>query len=656
MQKVVEVKEDKSKLFKYLLKFAKPYTKQLLMSLFFVIISTLLSLLNPYLIKIAIDDYISGDVIPMVEVETSEDALNVGGRYFKRTTELKEIPENAKNFTISTIDGERYLMEGDNKIELIDENVYKDYRQRDISAVTKIGLYYLIAVVSNFLATWIFNFTLGKSGASIIYDIRKLTFNHVLEQNHTFFNNMPVGRLMTRVISDTQTLSQFYSNVLISFIADFGVIIGIMVLMLRLDYKLALMCFTMIPVIVAISIVFRNIQFRIFRAARTKLSIINTVLNEYLSGMSIIRIFGKEKKMEEKFDERNKDYLDTILKQVRNHAFFRPTIEIIRSLGEAFLIYYGGGQVIKSNIEFGTLFLFITYLKQFFRPIMEITERYNIMQLAFASVEKIIKLLETDTKIKPLPEYAKENIEAEEGSIEFRDVRFSYIPGEEVLKGINFKVKKGESVAFVGATGAGKSSIMSVLARFYDIDSGNIFVDGVDIRTMDTDDLRQRIGFVLQDVFLFSGDIRYNITLGEKFDDKAIEAASKRVRADDFVRNLSEGYDTPVQERGSTLSTGQRQLLSFARTILRDPEILILDEATASIDTETEILIQEGLKELMKDRTTIAIAHRLSTISDMDRIYVMNKGEIVEVGNHEELMEKRGYYYRLYQLQLDKKN
>ena len=626
------------------------------MALFFVIISTLLSLLNPYLIKIAIDDYISGDVIPMIEVETSEDALNVGGRYFKRTTELKEVPENAKNFTISTIDGERYLMEGDNKIELIDENVYKDYRQRDISAVTKIGLYYLIAVVSNFLATWIFNFTLGKSGASIIYDIRKLTFNHVLEQNHTFFNNMPVGRLMTRVISDTQTLSQFYSNVLISFIADFGVIIGIMVLMLRLDYKLALMCFTMIPVIVAISIVFRNIQFRIFRAARTKLSIINTVLNEYLSGMSIIRIFGKEKKMEEKFDERNKDYLDTILKQVRNHAFFRPTIEIIRSLGEAFLIYYGGGQVIKSNIEFGTLFLFITYLKQFFRPIMEITERYNIMQLAFASVEKIIKLLETDTKIKPLPKYAKENIEAEEGSIEFRDVRFSYILGEEVLKGINFKVKKGESVAFVGATGAGKSSIMSVLARFYDIDSGNIFVDGVDIRTMDTDDLRRRIGFVLQDVFLFSGDIRYNITLGEKFDDKAIEAASKRVRADDFVRNLSEGYDTPVQERGSTLSTGQRQLLSFARTILRDPEILILDEATASIDTETEILIQEGLKELMKDRTTIAIAHRLSTISDMDRIYVMNKGEIVEVGNHEELMEKRGYYYRLYQLQLDKKN
>ena len=528
--------------------------------------------------------------------------------------------------------------------------------KRDISAVTKIGLYYLIAVVSNFLATWIFNFTLGKSGASIIYDIRKLTFNHVLEQNHTFFNNMPVGRLMTRVISDTQTLSQFYSNVLISFIADFGVIIGIMVLMLRLDYKLALMCFTMIPVIVAISIVFRNIQFRIFRAARTKLSIINTVLNEYLSGMSIIRIFGKEKKMEKKFDEKNKDYLDTILKQVKNHAFFRPTIEIIRSLGEAFLIYYGGGQVIKSNFEFGTLFLFITYLKQFFMPIMEITERYNIMQLAFASVEKIIKLLETDTKIKPLPEYAKENIELEESSIEFRDVRFSYIPGEEVLKGINFKVKKGESVAFVGATGAGKSSIMSVLARFYDIDSGNIFVDGVDIRTMETDELRRRIGFVLQDVFLFSGDIRYNITLGEKFDDEAIEAASKRVRADDFVRNLSEGYDTPVQERGSTLSTGQRQLLSFARTILRDPEILILDEATASIDTETEILIQEGLKELMKDRTTIAIAHRLSTISDMDRIYVMNKGEIVEVGNHEELMEKRGYYYRLYQLQLDKKN
>ena len=286
---------------------------------------------------------------------------------------------------------------------------------------------------------------------------------------------------------------------------------------------------------------------------------------------------------------------------------------------------------------------------------MDMAEKYNILQLALAAVEKIVNLLNIDTKIRPLPEFAKNNFDAEDGDIEFRNVNFSYVEGEPVLKNISFKIKRGESVAFVGATGAGKSSILSLLARLWDVNSGSITIDGVDIRTMDTDTLRRRLGFVLQDVFLFSGDIKSNITLGKNYSLDEIKNAAERVRADGFIQKLSDGYDTKVEERGSTLSTGERQLLSFARTILRDPEILILDEATASIDTETEILIQEGLEELMKNRTTIAIAHRLSTISDMDRIIVMNRGEIVEVGNHHELMEKKGYYYRLYQLQLDDK-
>lgn len=269
-----------------------------------------------------------------------------------------------------------------------------------------------------------------------------------------------------------------------------------------------------------------------------------------------------------------------------------------------------------------------------------------------ASVEKVVNLLEIDTEIRPAPEYEKYNIEAEKGDIEFKNVSFSYIEGEPILKDISFKIKKGESVAFVGATGAGKSSILSLLARLYDIDSGNIYIDGRDIRTMSTDEIRHRLGFVLQDVFLFSGDIKYNMTLGKEYSESEIIDAAKRVRASEFIEKLPDKYNAKVEERGSTLSTGERQLLSFARTILRDPEILILDEATASIDTETELLIQEGLEELMKDRTTIAVAHRLSTISDMDRIIVMNKGEIVEEGNHQELMALHGYYYRLYQLQL----
>ncbi|MCI6609879.1 MAG: ABC transporter ATP-binding protein/permease [Ezakiella sp.] len=654
MEKTVQLKEPKKKLFRYLLKFAKPYTASLFTALFFVIVSTAMELLNPFLVKIAIDEHISGDTIPMVEVsaDTKGDILKAGNRYFMRQKpngETKVIP----TYTVETFNGDKYLMSEGKKIQKIDNADYKNYRNHDLNAVTKISIFYLVAIFVNFLASWIVSYTLGKSGANIIYDIRKLTFEHILTQSHTFFNNMPVGKLMTRVTSDTQTLSEFYTNVLITFIADFGLVIGIMFLMLRLDYKLALMIFILVPIIVFISIEFRNRQFKIFRAARTKLSIINTVLNEYLSGMSVIRIFGKENKMDKKFDEKNSDYLNTILHQVRNHAFFRPIIEVIRSLGEAFLIYYGGGKVIQGHIEFGTLFIFITYLKQFFRPIMEMTERYNIMQLAFASVEKIAQILETDTEIKPLTEYNGKIDPEKIGEIEFKNVHFSYVAGEEVIKGISFKVKKGESVAFVGATGAGKTSIISLLARFYDIDSGEITIDGRDIRSFSTDELRRRLGFVLQDVFLFAGDIKYNITLGEEFSNEEIIAASKRVHSHDFIKDLSEGYDTPVQERGSTLSTGQRQLLSFARTILRDPEILILDEATASIDTETEMLIQEGLKELMKDRTSIAIAHRLSTISDTDRIYVMNKGQIVETGNHEELMAMKGYYYRLYQLQLD---
>ena len=650
MEKANKKLKDRS-LMKHLLGFAKPYILPLFVALVLVAVSTLLELLNPFLVKVAIDDHISGDNLPMVVTENPKDALPVtidGNEfYLKRDKEA-----SGDIYTIESEGGVHSLLKNGIYIGEVDHDKYLEFRKNDTSSIVNIAMLYIAAVIVNFLATWGFNFLLGRTGASIIYDIRKKLFDHLMKQSTTFYNNTSVGSLMTRVTSDTQTLSQFYSDVMVSFIADLGIVIGVMVLMIKLDYKLALMCFTLIPVVIFIAIYFRGIQFKIFRLARSKLSKINTVLNEYLSGMSIIKIFGKEKKMDRAFDDKNADYLNTVLKNVRNNALFRPSFEIVRSLGEAFLIWYGGGKVIQNNMEFGTLFLFITYLKRFFMPIMDMAEKYNITQLAMASVEKVVNLLEIDTEIRPAPEYEKYNIEAEKGDIEFKNVSFSYIEGEPILKDISFKINKGESVAFVGATGAGKSSILSLLARLYDIDSGNIYIDGRDIRTMSTDEIRHRLGFVLQDVFLFSGDIKYNMTLGKEYSESEIIDAAKRVRASDFIEKLPDKYNAKVEERGSTLSTGERQLLSFARTILRDPEILILDEATASIDTETELLIQEGLEELMKDRTTIAVAHRLSTISDMDRIIVMNKGEIVEEGNHQELMALHGYYYRLYQLQL----
>lgn len=649
--------EGRRKLTRDLMTFIRPYRWSFFATLLLVAVATVMELLNPYLIKIAIDEHISGDVLPMVEVQTPGDkTLMAGGRYFIRLSEASDTSgaSATKTYTIErdASDTAQRKLVGQGESIPIDPDAYRAFREHDLSATLRLSLLYLAAVLILFAANWISNYLLGRAGAKVIYDIRKRLFNHLSVQSSKFYDANPVGRLLTRVLSDTAALNEVYSSVLVSVIADAGILVGIVILMVQLQPKLALMCSALIPLIFAVSLYFRNVLFAIYQKGRRILSEMNTSLNEYLSGMSIIRIFGKQRKIEERFDAKNAQYYRTMLRQIKKQALFRPSVEMIRSLGEAFLIWYGGGEVLRDTIPFGTLFLFMTYLKKFFQPISDITEKYNIYQHALASGQKIFSLLAMDTQIKKDPSRT-ETVPAERGDIEFSHVCFSYIEGEPVLRDVSFKIRRGESVAFVGATGAGKTSIISLLSRLYDVKSGHIFLGGHDIRSMETDVLRGRIGTVLQDVFLFAGDIRTNITLGYAADDAEIQRAAKRVHADRFIERLPEGYDTAVTERGSTLSSGERQLLSFARALLRDPEILILDEATASIDTETELLIQDGLKELMRGRTTIAIAHRLSTIQGMDRIIVMDKGRIIEEGTHEELLRKQGAYYTLYRLQLD---
>ncbi|MFA7533946.1 MAG: ABC transporter ATP-binding protein, partial [Tissierellaceae bacterium] len=479
---------------------------------------------------------------------------------------------------------------------------------------------------------------------------RQEIFSHIQGLSISYFDKNPIGKLVTRVTNDTETLNEMYTSVLINLFKDLFILVGIIFVMMRMDITLALVSFSLMPFILIASIIFRKKIRVIYRLGRAQLARINATLNEDITGMKIIQIFNKEKKMSSRFDKINKDYLKTAKKEISLFAIFRPSIEIIRSLGIAVLVYYGGGQVISSTIEFGVLYAFIDYIQRFFEPILDLTEKYNILQAAMASSERIFTVLDDQTRIEDSSNpISKKDLR---GKIEFKNVWFAYEENNWVLKDINFTIEPGETIAFVGATGAGKSSIINLITRFYDIQKGEILIDGVNIKEFDKHVLRRNIGVVLQDVFLFAGTIEDNIRLNNTdiSHEKIVEVA-KYVNAHNFISKLPHKYNEPVMERGSTLSSGERQLLAFARTLAYNPQILILDEATSSIDTETEILIQDALEKLIKGRTTIAIAHRLSTIQHADKIIVLNKGAIKEMGNHQELLQKEGMYFDLYKLQ-----
>ncbi len=513
------------------------------------------------------------------------------------------------------------------------------------------GLILFLIIAAQFAFYYLQIFTINYASQHAMYDLRRDVFAHVSRMPLSFFDKNPIGRLVTRITNDVRTLDEMLSNGLIQLIQEFFVLGGIIIIMLVFNWKLALIVFTVIPVVYLLFHIFIKKTRVIYREVRKKVAKINSALSENISGVKIIQLFNQYKRKKAEFAEINKEYYLQSMSQMRLFAFFRPLINSMRRVAVALLLWFGGGLILDNVITLGVFIAFISYLDRFFEPINRLSEKFNILQAAMAGTERVFDLMDKkpeDYRNK----YHSKNGNTFKGEIEFKNVWLAYINDDYVLKDVSFKIKPGEKVAMVGHTGAGKTSIISLIAGLYPFQKGNIIIDGKDQKELSLEDIRKNIGIVQQDVFLFSSTIKDNIVLNNKdISDEDIERVAKYVNVDRFIDSLPHKYMEPVMERGSTFSVGQRQLIAFARVLAYNPAIFALDEATSNIDTETEALIQDALKKLMENRTSIIIAHRLSTIQHVDRIIVLHKGRIVEEGNHQELLAKEGLYYDLYRLQ-----
>ena len=521
---------------------------------------------------------------------------------------------------------------------------------RNLQGLETIVLYYVLVLVARFIFTYFEEYGMQMVGQKAMYDMRMSLFSHLQRLDVRFFDNNPVGRLMTRVMGDVEILKELFTSGVITVFGNLLSIFGYMIAMLLLNWKLALVTFAVLPIIFATTSVYQVYSRRAFRDQRRYLARINAFLNENIVGMTTMQLFAREPRSWMQFDDRNKQYLGANLRSIFYFSLFSPMIEVCGSLALAVIIWHGGGQILQDTLTFGILFAFIQYSQRLFWPIRELSEKYTIFQNAMASSERIFDLMDTQpTIVNPTP--AKE-LGTLNGEIEFRNVWFAYNAEDYVLRDVSFNVKAGEKVALVGHTGSGKTSIINLLCRFYDVNKGQVLIDGTDLREMELPDLRRAINIVQQNIFLFSGTIEKNINLDNpEISKEQTIAAAKEVHLDSYVQKMPDGYATEIREGGAGLSVGQKQLVAFARALASDPNILILDEATSSVDTETELIIQDALNRLMANRTSIVIAHRLSTIQNADKIIVMHRGEIQEMGTHNELLQQRGIYYRLYQLQ-----
>lgn len=665
---------------KRLFTYLKPHRWVMAAATFLVLLIIVVELYRPIIIGDAIDDHINGYYEPYVETtadgpaavayrgiyltregngadgDPQKDAGSVSGgsyyqillyedRYYmaeRLTAEECERLGNADHALLAA-----YVERG---AALLSRDDLKELRRYDFGGIlAAAGLYFLMMLagfVLNAADTWM----LQKMGQKIIYQMREEVFAHIHSLSLGFFNTTPVGKLVTRVSNDTEAVNELFSSILVKLFKNIVKILGYAVVMLSIHVRMAVVSFLLLPVVTALTFLFRSLSRKAYQITRTKITELNTFLSEHISGMKLIQIFVREKEKYQEFEKKSGELFAANWREVMTFAVFRPLIYMLSIIAMIIVMGTGSASVLNGTLSLGTLFIFVSYISSFFEPIQELAEQFGTLQSSLASAEKIFSVLDEKPEIVSPSRPVKVRIQ---GRIEFKHVWFAYEKEDYILRDVSFVIEPGQKAAFVGATGAGKSSILNLIGRYYDIQKGEILIDGVNIRDIDTDVLRGAIGQVQQDVFIFTGDIKGNISLNnEDISLEVIKQAARTVNADPFIQKLPGGYDEPVTERGSTLSAGQRQLLSFARTLAYDPAILVLDEATANIDTETESLITHALERLMEGRTTIMVAHRLSTIQHADKIMVMHKGKIRETGTHQELLGQEGLYKKLYELQL----
>lgn len=676
---------EDNKLFKRLLSYAKPYTGWFLLALAFMFITTGLDLARPVLIGRAVDVFVNGYKVPFEVV----DLENPGGQDYiiyedlglRKQNKINEsdtglmqiIQYNNQYYLVQDIDGTAALALGRQSPKELGESVEKAdsqeiilaidnesyrgswlssealkvLRSLDYKGLMNIAALFLGVLLAGFILIYAQTLILQHAGQKIIYAIRAQVYEHVLNLPLRFFYSNPIGMLVSRITNDTETLNEMYTSVLVNMIRHSLFMVGIIAMMLYTSPLIAVRVFIVMPIIIIATFAFRSLSRKAYRKVRDKVSHMNAFLSENISGMRVIQVFVQEKRKLKEFDQVNQGLYKARMEEMTIFMIFRPFMFVLSSVALSIVLVTGGGAVLQGTLTVGVLMIMLQYTKDFFNPVEELAENFNVLQSAMASAEKLFSIL--DEKNEITNGHIQLKSETFKGKIEFKNVWFAYIEDEWILEDISFVINPGEKVAFVGATGAGKTSILSLINRYYDIQKGQILIDDIDIKDIDFCTLRSHIGQVLQDIFMFTGDIKENIRLGELgiTDDQVREAATY-VNANTFIEQLPKGYDQKVQEGGATLSTGQRQLLSFARAIAFDPTIFMLDEATASIDTETEILIQDAMEKLMQGRTTLMVAHRLSTIQHADNIIVLHKGKLREMGTHQELLAKRGLYYKLY--------
>ena len=656
---------------KRLLTYLKPHKWVMTAATILVLFIIVVELYRPIVIGNAIDSYINGYYSPYIETTAdAPGAVSYHGTYLTRdfskaasaknsydqiflyenqyymaedlTSEECSLLQDASSDTLAT-----YVKNG---AALLSRDELKELRHYDFRGILAAAALYLALLLLGFVLNALDTWMLQKMGQQIIYQMREEVFTHIHSLSLSFFNNTPVGKLVTRVSNDTEAVNELFSSILVKLFKNIVKIIGYAIVMLSIHVKMALVSFALLPVVTLLTFFFRSLSRKAYELTRNRITDLNTFLSEHLSGMKLIQIFAREEEKYQQFEQKSEDLYRANWREVMTFAIFRPSIYLVSVIAMILVIGTGSSAVLSQKLSLGTLFIFITYITSFFDPIQELAEQFGTLQSSLASAGKIFSILDIKPDIVNPAHPVDVTIR---GRIEFCHVWFAYEKEDYILKDISFVIEPGQKVAFVGATGAGKSSILNLIGRYFDIQKGEILIDGVNIKEIDTNVLRAAIGQVQQDVFLFTGDIKGNISLdNEAISIDDIKRAAQIVHADSFIEKMPGGYDAPVTERGSTLSAGQRQLLSFARTLAYDPTILVLDEATANIDTETESLITSALERLMDGRTTIMVAHRLSTIQHADKIIVMDHGQIKEAGSHQELLLQNGVYKKLYDLQL----